>query len=1031
MFTNAMRKNKSQAKGIRQRNSFGRMEQLETRDLLSVTINRTTENFRFTIDTTSSDKSYVEYQAFKVTNDSATETLTNLWVKATNFPSTQKVQLAPNEDGLYYIGTLAPHQSDTAFFYLQATDFSDVTPDPQTYTIEVWNHAPPLPNPSIPGDTWIASKDFEFLWVAEAHETDDGAVTDSVSVSYWYGGLPVAMPVVGGEMKIQVTGELKKNADRVLFMPATSLYWPADTFELRSTDVSIDGVPLGEDIIWQRFVDREKRNFDAKYTFAINGTTGSTTPVTPREYTAEGDVEQNRKFDHSRLLKGVVPIPVVEEATDLEITKTGPTVAVAGSSTIYTYEIKVTATGAFASQGVFVTDQWPTLFTHVSYSDPGAIAPIGDHGDFKWTIGTLAAGTSRSLIVSFTVPGSTPSADYVNTATVTSTTPDPGPNTASVTTAVVGVSIQKTADTGTVVAGSSTPGSFSITVQNTSSTVDLSNVVVSDVWPWPLSTIVSFSQPVVQDPADPRFTWTLDLGKSSSKTLTVTYKLPKTTTLGKYTNRSTVTSIGGAPVSLPASADVTVVNVPLTIAKTVDAAVVKAGTNNHYFEITVSNASAFLAENVQVSDIWPTGLIRGASSDPLAVTPPPSVGGNFVWDIGTISGGGSKTLRVYFDVPSNAALKLYTNRATVSSNTQVGGSTAEISVRVVAGDTRGGIVLCTDDGCDPAWVRVLDANGNLQKEFQPYGAVRGGLRVATGDVNADGVDEIIVGPGLGVVGPVKVFNQNGTPLSGFVPFYPYGTGWRSGVEVASAYIDGDGRSDIITGMSLGIGTVNIYLMSNGSPSLFRSFRGAPAGYAGGVTIAAADFGSSSIINGKWTNTLDGKAEVVVGTNAGITAQVRIFDVQPTVPQVVRTIIPFGTAFKGGVSLSIGNYDADPANTAEIIVGAGIGGQSVVKVFNGQTGATVATMNAFSTFAKPNAVVNVALLNIENGVNAGTYLYGVQGRGGTGGTVGVSRAKAGTSSRTPVTTVYAPPMRIAAINLPTTLLSRSAGLRVRP
>ena len=130
--------------------------------------------------------------------------------------------------------------------------------------------------------------------------------------------------------------------------------------------------------------------------------------------------------------------------------------------------------------------------------------------------------------------------------------------------------------------------------------------------------------------------------------------------------------------------------------------------------------------------------------------------------------------------------------------------------------------------------------------------------------------------------------------------------------------------------------------------LFRSFRGAPAGYAGGVRIAAADFGTYE--NGVLVNpSLDGKAEVVVGTNAGIAAQVRIFDVQPPVPVLARTILPFGAAFTGGVSLSTGNYDNDPAHIPDILVGAGIGGRSVVKVFNAQTGTLVpgGTINVFS------------------------------------------------------------------------------------
>jgi uncharacterized repeat protein (TIGR01451 family) len=640
----------------------------------------------------------------------------------------------------------------------------------------------------------------------------------------------------------------------------------------------------------------------------------------------------------------------------------------------------------------------------------------------------MAAGQSYTLPVSYTVPKSTPSGTYTNTATVSSATANPNTKTASATATVFDLLISKTADTATVVAGSSAVHSFAITVQNTSPSLDLTNVVVNDTWPAPFA-IGSFTGPGAVTTIGTNFRWTLaTLARGSSATLVVAYTVPKTTPLASYTNTATVTSAQGTPVPNAASSTVTVVGVDLKITKVGDAATVQAGTGGHWYRITVTNTSGlFAAEAVTVTDTWPAGFTQISFSDPGAVTP--LGGGNFLWAIGTLAPLATVQLQVNFDVPSTAVLKLYSNVATVSSTTQdPGEKTAEADTLVVAASLRAGVVICTDDGCSPAWVRVLDADGNLISEFQPYGNILGGLRVTAADVTGDGVEEIIVAPGLGVRKPVRVLTATGAPVPGFADFYPYGTTWRNGIELAAADVNNDGREDIITGMSLGVGTIKVY-RSNGKLTLFRSFRGAPAGYAGGVRIAAADFGTYH--NGVLVSpTLDGKAEVVVGTNAGITAQVRIFDVQPTAPALARTIIPFGKAFTGGVTLSTGNYDGDPAHVPDILVGAGIGGRSVVKVFNAQTGGLLpnGTVTAFSSFAKANAVVNVAPLDADFDGTVDS-LYGVQGRSGAGGTPGVRRVVLPSFSATEVTT-YAAPMRIAPISLSANLMSRAAGIRVR-
>jgi len=83
-----------------------------------------------------------------------------------------------------------------------------------------------------------------------------------------------------------------------------------------------------------------------------------------------------------------------------------------------------------------------------------------------------------------------------------------------------------------------------------------------------------------------------------------------------------------------------------------------------------------------------------------------------------------------------------------------------------------------------------------------YGTPKWGVNVCCGDVDGDGMDEIITGAGPGMIyGPhVRGWNYDGSTLQamGQVSFMAYGT-YRDGVNVSTGDIDGDGYDEIITG----------------------------------------------------------------------------------------------------------------------------------------------------------------------------------------------------------------------------------------
>jgi uncharacterized repeat protein (TIGR01451 family) len=350
------------------------------------------------------------------------------------------------------------------------------------------------------------------------------------------------------------------------------------------------------------------------------------------------------------------------------------------------------------------------------------------------------------------------------------------------------------------------------------------------------------------------------------------------------------------------------------------------------------------------------------------------------------------------------------------------------------------LVVGSDDGCNGRpLVTVLDEQALLLASFDPYPDVptfRGGVRVASADVTGDGIAEIIVAPSRNYRGEVRVFKRDPIASLNYVlqpayTFHPFGTSYRGGVEVAVGDFNGDGFNDILCGQSVGTGQVSAFLVTpppSPVPPNFKavsstpyfSFRGFPGPYSGGVMVGGGDFGTYGVNgNGKSVVKIaavpDGRSEVVVGSNAGMRATVNVYsvtgapNVKPTLT-LIKTLQPFASTFRGGVTLSTSptSQFVQPVVVSDLYVGAGVGGKSLVEVYKGGTW-TKSTITAFSSFAKPNARVFAAPVDIlRNGVV--DDVFGVQGLGGAGGTNGVMPASTGI----PKTTSLKPALRIAPI-----------------
>ncbi|MEW6282744.1 MAG: FG-GAP-like repeat-containing protein, partial [Candidatus Eremiobacterota bacterium] len=172
-------------------------------------------------------------------------------------------------------------------------------------------------------------------------------------------------------------------------------------------------------------------------------------------------------------------------------------------------------------------------------------------------------------------------------------------------------------------------------------------------------------------------------------------------------------------------------------------------------------------------------------------------------------------------------------------------------------------------------VRVTSGPGGLVDSFFAYDpAFRGGVRIAVGDVNGDGVADVVTAPGPGMGPRVKVFDgtDHHVRLADFLAYAPSFTG---GVYVATGDVNGDGVLDILTGPDSG-GPPNVRVFGlNGS--LISSFMAYDGAFTGGVRVATGD------VNG------DGVAEIITAPGPGAENRVRLFDAVGGVQAVLDPI----------------------------------------------------------------------------------------------------------------------------------------------
>lgn len=155
------------------------------------------------------------------------------------------------------------------------------------------------------------------------------------------------------------------------------------------------------------------------------------------------------------------------------------------------------------------------------------------------------------------------------------------------------------------------------------------------------------------------------------------------------------------------------------------------------------------------------------------------------------------------------------------------------------------IITAPQTGAAPQ-VRIFDRKGELKftPGFYAYDAsFTGGVNLACGQVNKSKKMEIITGAGPTGTSHVRVYDYKGNYLG--LDFFPFSETDKGGVDVATEDVDADGQDEIITSVfSFGIPLVKIY-EADSARSIVTEFKVYSEDYLGGVSIATGDINTDN------------------------------------------------------------------------------------------------------------------------------------------------------------------------------------------
>lgn len=219
-------------------------------------------------------------------------------------------------------------------------------------------------------------------------------------------------------------------------------------------------------------------------------------------------------------------------------------------------------------------------------------------------------------------------------------------------------------------------------------------------------------------------------------------------------------------------------------------------------------------------------------------------------------------------------------------------------------------------------VRLYSKTGTQTGTFAPFATV-GDTRVATGDVNGDGIEDFAVATGPGRVTQVRVLD--GATQAELFSINPFGTGFFGGAYVALGDLDGDGRADLAITPDV-TGGPRVRVFRGGGFSQIADFFGIDdVNFRGGARAAIGDLNN------------DGKGDLLISAGFGGGPRVALYDGSKLTldggPKFIGDFFAFEPDLRNGAYLAAGDVNGDGFD--DLIAGAGIGGAPRITVFSGK------------------------------------------------------------------------------------------------
>ncbi len=209
-------------------------------------------------------------------------------------------------------------------------------------------------------------------------------------------------------------------------------------------------------------------------------------------------------------------------------------------------------------------------------------------------------------------------------------------------------------------------------------------------------------------------------------------------------------------------------------------------------------------------------------------------------------------------------------------------------------------------------IKIFGPDLSFKTSFMAFSDnFRGGVNMALGDFDGNGVEEIAVAPKSKGGPQIRIFSRAGKLLG---QFFAFDKDLRGTLNISAGDIDGNGRDEIIA------------TFEGGDSSMVRIFK--PTGelvseispfgdnFKGAVNVSTGDFDGNGV------------KELVVAPAFGGGPQIRVFNAQG---RLLGQFFAFDKNMRYGITPVCGDFDGNGID--EIIVTSGRKGDSTVKMFD--------------------------------------------------------------------------------------------------